>query len=102
MINDHNYTSTDQEEEFLKAFGLVTITEEEIIRIETSTKKDKNSWKEERSKRMCFSSFGNLCKFTDKTDTKKLCTRLMNTQDLYAAPILHGKKYERAAVQMYD
>jgi hypothetical protein len=47
------------------------------------------------------SKFGRKCKATDKTDHEKLALSFTVFQQIYAAPILHGQKYESVALEKY-
>jgi hypothetical protein len=48
------------------------------------------------------SKFGRICKATDKTDHEKLARSFTVSQQIYAAPILHGQKYESVALRKYE
>ena len=52
--------------------------------------------------RLTSSSFGTICKLTEKRDIDKLLTNLLCYKTISTASILHGKKYENIAVEAYE
>ncbi|ESO91880.1 hypothetical protein LOTGIDRAFT_99729, partial [Lottia gigantea] len=58
-------------------------------------------WFQERSKRIQSSNFGRICTATDRTNFQRLAESLIKPSDIRTAPILHGRKYEDAAIRKY-
>ncbi|CAC5384454.1 unnamed protein product [Mytilus coruscus] len=104
VVTDHDYFEFHPEDKWLLENCISTITDEEISKIEsfTSGQAKKPRWKEERCKRLQSSSFGRICKATERTDFEKLARSMTEIVDLKTAPILHGQKYEKSALSKYE
>ncbi|CAC5413912.1 unnamed protein product [Mytilus coruscus] len=98
VVTDHDYFEFHPEDKWLRENCISTITDEEISKIEsfTSGQAKNPRWKEERCKRLQSSSFGRICKATDRTDFEKLARSMTEIVNLKTAPILHGQKYEKS------
>ena len=73
------------------------------VMVKTATQSANDLWFEERCKRLHSSTFGRICKATDRTDMVKLADTLTTKgQNINAKPILHGRKYEKEAVKKYQ
>ncbi|CAC5413887.1 unnamed protein product [Mytilus coruscus] len=104
VVTDHDYFEFHPEDKWLLENCISTITDEEISKIEsfTSGQAKNPRWKEERCKRLQSSSFGRICKATERTDFEKLARSMTEIVDLKTAPILHGQKYEKSALSKYE
>ena len=104
VANDHDYLPQHPEQIFLERFGISNVSQAMAESIEQATQGQttKKLWFAERSKRMCSSSFGKLCKCTDRTNKPKLATSLLSATCVDAAPLRHGRKYEAVAVKKYE
>lgn len=104
VITDHDYFEFHPEDKWLRDNCISTITDEEISKIEsfTSGQAKNPRWKEERCKRSQSSSFGRICKATDRTNFEKLARSMTEIVNLKTAPILHGQKYEKSALSKYE
>jgi hypothetical protein len=99
--NDHDYCG-NAKDLYLQTMGLKNITRDKIEHVKKSTASCTKSWREERCKRLCSSSFGNICKLTTKADIPKLCARLMRMDLLRSKAVKHGRQYEAVAVRQYE
>lgn len=101
---DHDYCSVKCSDIWLNAQNISKISSEEIVQFERQTVgQSKNKlWLTQRCKRLHSSKFGRICKATDKTDHEKLARSLTVSQQIHAAPILHGQKYESVALAKYE
>ena len=104
FAHDHDYLALTPEDQFLKDHNITEITEDNIVAFECATTGQSSSrlWMDERNKRLHSSNFGKICKATERTDKEKLARSLTVTNDVKSAAILHGKKYERAAVKAFE
>jgi hypothetical protein len=104
ITNDHDYLAKRPEELFLDSMGITTITEEGCVEVEARTRGQSNnkSWKEERLIRLQSSSFGRICKATQRTDFEKLAKSLTEHKDISSEAIRHGRKYETTARLAYS
>jgi hypothetical protein len=102
--HDHDYLQETPESNFLTAIGISDISKNERDSIEQQTRgQSKNErWFEEREIRLQSSNFGRICKATDRTDFGKLACSYLKTTKIRSDAILHGQKYEKAAVQKYE
>ena len=104
ISNDHDYLEKHPEHQFLDQIGVTTISTKAIENIEKSTRGQASNrkWYEERDLRLHSSSFGRICKATDRTDFDQLAHSLSNNKILDAAPLRHGRKYEPVAIRKYE
>ena len=105
VAHDHDYFVYTPEQMFLSDIGLNNIDKAYISKIEKNTQEQSNCalWRKERSKRLCSSSFGRICKATDRTDKSNLAKSFLKpSQKLRTPSILHGKKYESVAIKEYE
>lgn len=102
IVNDHDYCETHPEDMFLNSLKVRSITEADAADIERKTRGQKNKeWREERLRRLQASSFGRICKATDRTDHTKLAWSLTEHKNISTDAINHGKKYEGVAREAY-
>ena len=106
--NDHDYCSQTPESDFLKKLLVEDISEEQVLDIEkatrgqTGTKKSKKRWARERTLRLQSSTFGRICKRTDRTQSYELACTLQEIHEINTAPLRHGRKYESTAIGLYE
>lgn len=76
--NDHNYFSSTPEQDCLQNMNLEMITEDVRLATERTTRGQSQNpeWMLQRSVRICSSSFGRICKATDKTNLHVLAITL--------------------------
>ncbi|XP_069133482.1 uncharacterized protein [Argopecten irradians] len=104
VAHDHDYFALTHEDNFLTSLGVKDVDEHYVSKIESNTREQSNSklWGAERSKRLCSSSFGRICKLTSLTDKKRLASAYLKPAEKLKAPsIIHGKKYEPFAIERY-
>ena len=102
---DHDYLKDTFSDTHLKLLNVSEISEESArqVMVKTATQAANDLWFEERCKRLHSSTFGRICKATDRTDMVKLADTLTTKgQNINAKPILHGRKYEKEAVKKYQ
>ena len=87
---------------FLDKLGVVSISPIQRQCIEIDTQDSRKRWKEERQKRLRSSSFGTVCKSTEKANKAKLAKRLVQGREFRCAATTHGITYEHVAVQRYE
>lgn len=99
ITNDHDYLEKRPDELFLESMCVTAITEGARVDIEARTRgqSKSKSWKEERLIRLQSSSFGRICKATQRTDFEKLTKSLTDHKDISSDAIKHGKKHEAIA-----
>ncbi|XP_045172918.2 uncharacterized protein LOC123534648 [Mercenaria mercenaria] len=100
---DHDYLKLSPEENFLQKIFVTKISDETVIDIEKKTmgQSVNKLWKEERTKRLPSSMFGKICKSTDRTDKDKLARSLVDTREIKAAALEHGRKHETIAITRF-
>lgn len=59
-------------------------------------------WKEERTKRITASKFGEICKAGERRDKSLLASSIIMPKIIKTAAIMHGIKYESVAVKKYE
>lgn len=59
------------------------------------------SWHKARQWRLTASTFGAICKATDKSDKMLQCKRIYEPQELITVAIKHGKVFESRALQQF-
>ena len=103
VAHDHDYLEHSPEDNFLKAINVLSISQDQITDIESRTmgQHQNELWRDERAKRMTSSVFGRICKATERTDRDKLAKALINTREVKSAPLEHGRKHERIAIQHF-
>lgn len=103
IVTDHDYFEYHPEDHWLSENNISTISDEQISKIEsvTSGQVKNPRWKEERCKRLQSSSFGRICKATERTDFEKLARSLTVITDFKTAATSHGHKYEKIALDKY-
>lgn len=103
---DHDYMELLPSEKYLLDCGLVSLSEHQITVLEESTRQDSRAglakWKLERSRRMCSSNFGRICRLTERTDRAALAKSLVSPRVFKSRATDHGKKFERVAVELYE
>lgn len=105
VAHDHDYFEKSHEDNFLDLVNVTNIDEATCRVIEQKTRNQSSSrhWKEERSKRLCSSSFGKICKATERCDKNKLAMSLTCSVELKGCKaVQHGRKYEKAAIEKYE
>lgn len=83
---------------------LTSITEEAAAAIEQRTggQAANPAWFEERSNRLCSSTFGRICKATKATNFSKLATELASPAHFTSASTEHGREHEAGALYEYE
>ena len=101
--NDHDYCEESPADHFLKVDTVTNISCEQATKIEEETRDQAVTamWHLEHAKHIAASRFGQICKMTDKTDATKLDRRLQQINNISAAPLEHGRKYENTVIQAY-
>jgi putative phage-type endonuclease len=104
VSHDHWYLSISDEDRYLAENCITSITLEQRVNVETSTRGQGKSsvWKTERCKRLQSSNFGRICKATDATDFPKLAYSLTKYTPAKSAAIKHGHQYEPVAVAKFE
>jgi hypothetical protein len=105
VLLDHSYAgATDPIDSFLKSMRVTQISGQEIEDVETATRDQSSSllWVEERKKRLNASTFGRICKMTDRTNGSLLARSLLVHKQLNSEAVNHGKAYESVAVAKYE
>lgn len=102
--NDHQYLAKSPSEMLLESMGVTKITEEERHQIEENTRDQANSitWQGARAIRMTSSTFGKICKATDRCDKEELAQSFLSFSNINAVPLKHGIKYEVVAREAYE
>ncbi|XP_074643943.1 uncharacterized protein LOC141900803 [Tubulanus polymorphus] len=92
------------EEDFLQKIKVSSITADDIIDIQSKTKLQSSSklWKEQRQYRITSSTFGTICKATERRDIEKLLNSLFGDTEFTSLATNHGKKYENVAVRKFE
>ncbi|XP_052271822.1 uncharacterized protein LOC127872536 [Dreissena polymorpha] len=100
---DHDYLKLTPEENFLERILVTKISSAVVVDIEKKTlgQSTNKLWIEERSKRIPSSMFGKICKSTQRTDKHELARSLIETREIKAAPLEHGRKHESVAVTKF-
>ena len=101
VAKDDDYLPDHPDELFLDAFGItnkISAAEVEEIQEATVGQAVNKRWLVERTKRMCSSQFGRLCKCTDLTDKFQLAKSLLRSTPINSASVCHGRKYEPIAL----
>ena len=103
--NDHDYQELTSADHFLKVECISHITEADSRALEQKTRKQSMDklWLQERRKRLHSSNFGRIVKATTRTNPAKLARQLiLPSKELRTRAILHGRKYESAALKKYS
>lgn len=103
VVNDHDYNNEHPEDMFLASLKIRDITETDVADVEMRTRGQNmnKQWKEERLLRLQASSFGRICKRTEKTNHGQLAWSLTEYKDISSDAINHGRKYEEVAREAY-
>lgn len=83
---------------------MLQVTENDVNRIEEATRGQAKStrWHDERLYRVTASHFGAIGHMTNKRDTDKLCDAIYGQKPLKTPAVLHGKEYEKRAVELFS
>jgi hypothetical protein len=100
-ILDHDYLPAPFTQYWIESALKVSV--QDIQAIEKATRKQRNSsrWFLERTWRVTASNFGEICKATDKRNVTKLCKTVSSTNHLHTTAVIHGQKYEQAAIKRF-
>ncbi|KAL5011953.1 hypothetical protein ScPMuIL_010504 [Solemya velum] len=104
VAHDHDCLELTLDEQWLKDMCITNITNDNIIAIEKATKGQSSNkvWATERCKRLHSSNFGRICKATDRTDFAKLAKSFTEHVKITAAPLIHGKQFEKTAISKFQ
>jgi len=104
LESDHCYQSDSMSDNLLLENYITSITPEvaESIEVDTRGQASNKQWYEERSKRICSSKFGRICKATKRTDLKKLAYDLTHPVNFFSAATQYGRDNESKALQKYE
>lgn len=102
--HDHDYLQEKQSEMFLKSINVTEISSEAVASVCANTVGQSQNfmWLEERTKRLHSSSFGRICKMTERTDKEKLAVQLTLVNKLNTPAVKHGRKYESVALRQFE
>lgn len=83
---------------------LQQVSERDIAAVEERTRGQASSklWFAERQWRMTASRFGEICKATHRRNKVKLCQSLVAPQRFNNKALVHGKTFERRAVEKFE
>lgn len=101
-IWDHNYTNIDPEGNFLNELRLITISKEEILKIEAETRDQANSnaWHEYRRYRITASIFHKSCLNRTKEEQKKIAHSIVYPKQFKTKATDWGRKNEPVALEI--
>lgn len=103
-IWDHNYTNVDPEELLLNEFKLLTITTDDINKIEEETRKQSRSksWFQYRQFRITASNFYKCCIIRDKKAQLEFSVNLINQEPFKSKFTDWGIENEDKAIKIYE
>lgn len=80
------------------------VSTDDISVIENATRGQSASatWFSERSWRLTASRFGDILKATSRRNMEKLCQTIVFAKRLSTKSVVHGLKYEKAAIQAFE
>jgi len=105
VLLDHDYLcKADPIDSFLQRQRITEITKTEVDALQQATHCQSANpiWREERCKRLTSSTFGKICKMTERTNDVLLAKSLLSYQELSTAAIQHGQTDEMEAVIKYE
>lgn len=104
VAHEHDYLKYSLVEMFLQNMNISTVTESGIHKIEAAIRGQyKNPhWTCERLCRITGSNFGRICRSTSKIDMDKIARQMVQNLDIKSKSIVHGRLYEKVAVQRYS
>lgn len=104
LCHDHDYMALSPEEQYLRDNHISEISESDIAVIERETRGQGKSrkWKETRLQRITSSNFGTVCKATESKNMVALAKSMTVHRDINTKAIMHGKKFERVAVEKFE
>lgn len=105
VVHDHCYIgSHDPFESFFESAKLIHMSESEAHELQCATigQSDNLTWKSERLKRLNASTFGRICKLTERTNGSVYAKTLLKEKDLSCPAVNHGKANELLAVKKYE
>lgn len=103
IANDHQYMSSSPEDMFLEGIHVKNMSSNDREQVEKKTRGQAGNkmWKEERLLRLQASSFGRICKATEKTNFENLAKSLTEHKYINSESLKHGRKYEATAQKEY-
>jgi len=105
ILLDHDYhCKTDPFALFLRCQRIAEITKTEADALQQATLGQSANpiWRQEHHKRLISSTFGKICKMTERTNNVLLAKSLLTYQELTTAALRHGQTYEVEAVKKYE
>lgn len=100
--NDHDYCKLPFLEYWVDRGNFVTESEAENLQKETVDQRTSNLWFDARQWRVTASHFGDILHATDRRNMLKLAENIFSQNPIHSAPVLHGNKYERVAIEWYE
>lgn len=87
----------------LQVENRIKVSTQEVLNIERTTRQQSGSrtWFDERQWRLTASRFGEICKATERRDMDALCSSIFYPSKLSTPPIVHGKTYEKVALEKF-
>ncbi|XP_074096814.1 uncharacterized protein LOC141526002 [Cotesia typhae] len=103
-IWDHDYTNVNPEEQLLNEFKLLSITTDDIKKIEEETREQSRSksWFKYRQNRITVSNFYKCCIIRDEEAEVQFSTSLINQETFKSKSTDWGKENESKALEIYE